>query len=104
MAEMGIGLRRCDGVWPSQAGRSNVKQRIGKLAAFAVFLGVVGFALAAAADEEPKRGGSLTFIRPAATPPGIDSPPEASQPPAFLPPPPYTSLLPGNPDQPRLAH
>ena len=47
-------------------------------AVFAVVLGVVGLALPALADEEPKRGGTLNYMIPADAPPSFDGHREAT--------------------------
>src|SRR5258707_10960983 len=44
-----------------------------KVAAVATMLGAAAIAAPAAADEEPKRGGTLTYMIPADAPPSFDA-------------------------------
>src|SRR5882762_10867998 len=44
-----------------------------KVAAIATMLGAAAIAAPAAADEEPKRGGTLTYVIPADAPPSFDA-------------------------------
>src|SRR5258707_14733670 len=44
-----------------------------KVAAVATMLGAAAIAAPAAADEEPKRGGTLTYVIPADAPPSFDA-------------------------------
>src|SRR5437868_6236105 len=73
MAETGTGLRRCGGIMASRGGRSNVRQRIEKFATVTVLLSAISIAVPAVAEEEPKRGGILTYMIPADAPPSFDA-------------------------------
>src|SRR6516164_11183785 len=69
-------------------------------AIFAVVLGAVGLVLPAFADEEPKRGGSLTYMIPADAPPSFDGHRESTFATVHSAAPFYSVLIRINPEEP----
>src|SRR6201993_2673750 len=59
-------------------GRFNLRQQKGKSAADAILFSAMSIAAPAVADEEPKRGGTLTCMVPADAPPSFDAHREAT--------------------------
>src|SRR5215468_2499879 len=67
---------------------------------FAVMLGAAALAVPAAADEEPKRGGSLNYMIPADAPPSFDGHRETTYATVHTAAPFYSVLIRINPDNP----
>ena len=66
----------------------------------AAMLGVIGFAVPAVADEEPKRGGTLNYMIPADAPPSFDGHREATYATVHSAAPFYSVLIRANPENP----
>jgi hypothetical protein len=72
-----------------------------KTAAVAAFIGVMTSALLVAADEEPKYGGTLTYMIPADAPPSFDAHREETYATIHSAAPFYSVLIRANPYDPR---
>ncbi|MBV8334894.1 MAG: hypothetical protein JO358_05495, partial [Alphaproteobacteria bacterium] len=71
-----------------------------KAAVVAGFIGVMAPATLAPADEEPKRGGTLTYMIPADAPPSFDAHREETYATIHSAAPFYSTLIRANPDDP----
>src|ERR1700730_9870007 len=88
-------------IWaPAFAGVAGWRRGWGKSAMLAVILAAAGFAPAALADEEPKRGGILNYMIPADAPPSLDGHREATYATVHSAAPFYSVLIRLNPEDP----